>query len=82
MSYPILTRTMINDLIPNRKFNLIIIFGLSLLFLYIIKAILKYFFDYYGHMVGTGIQKDMRAQLFAVHRGTLDMPARTACAPW
>lgn len=65
MSYPILTRTMINDLIPNRKFNLIIIFGLSLLFLYIIKAILKYFFDYYGHMVGTGIQKDMRAQLFA-----------------
>ena len=65
MSYPILTRTMINDLIPNRKFNLIIIFGLSLLFLYINKAILKYFFDYYGHMVGTGIQKDMRAQLFA-----------------
>lgn len=65
MSYPILTRTMINDLIPNKKFNLIIIFGVSLLVLYIIKAILKYFFDYYGHMVGTGIQKDMRAKLFA-----------------
>lgn len=64
LSYPILTRTMINDLIPNQKFNLIIVFGICLLLLYIIKAILKYFFDYYGHMVGTGIQKDMRAELF------------------
>ncbi|MDD6121704.1 MAG: ABC transporter ATP-binding protein, partial [Solobacterium sp.] len=65
MAYPILTRQMMNDLIPNQKFKLIVIFGITLLVLYIIKAILKYLFDYYGHMVGTGIQKDMRTELFA-----------------
>ena len=43
MAYPILTRQMMNDLIPNQKFNLIVIFGITLLVLYIIKAILKYF---------------------------------------
>ena len=64
MAYPIITRKMINTFVPNRELNKIIFYGLLLLGLYIVKAILKYFFDYYGHMVGTGMQKDMRKQLF------------------
>ena len=64
MLYPIITRNMLNDFIPNRKFNLIIAFGITLLLLYLVKAILKYLFDFYGHVVGTGIQTDMRRDLF------------------
>ena len=64
MLYPIITRNMLNDFIPNRKFNLIITFGIALLALYLIKAVLKYLFDFYGHVVGTGIQTDMRRDLF------------------
>ena len=64
MLYPIITRNMLNDFIPNKKFNLIIIFGVTLLVLYLIKALLKYLFDFYGHVVGTGIQTDMRRDLF------------------
>ena len=63
--YPILTRYMLNDLIPNRRFNQIIIFGCVLLFAYVIKMLMKYSVDYYGHMVGTRMQADMRRQLFA-----------------
>ena len=62
--YPILTRYMLNDLIPNRKFNLIIVFGIVLLIAYIIKMLMKYSVDYYGHMVGTNMQADMRKELF------------------
>ena len=62
--YPVITRTMLNDLIPNRKYNSIIIFGLILLGAYILKMIMKYCLDYYGHMVGTNMQADMRKQLF------------------
>ena len=64
MLYPIITRNMLNDFIPNKKFRLIIIFGITLLVLYLVKALLKYLFDYYGHVVGTGIQTDMRRELF------------------
>ena len=62
--YPILTRYMLNDLIPNRKFNLIIVFGIVLLIAYIIKMLMKYSVDYYGHMVGTNMQADLRKELF------------------
>lgn len=64
MAYPVITRWMINDFVPNRKLNLIIIYGALLLLLYIFKAILKYLFAYYGHVVGVGLQKDMRKELF------------------
>lgn len=63
--YPILTRYMLNDLIPNRKFNQIIIYGSILLLAYVIKMFMKYCVDYYGHMVGTKLQADMRRELFA-----------------
>ncbi|MBR3228196.1 MAG: ABC transporter ATP-binding protein, partial [Erysipelotrichaceae bacterium] len=65
MMYPIINRRMLNDLIPNRKFDLIIISAVSLFVIYLFKAALKYLFDYYGHMCGTRIQADMRRELFA-----------------
>ena len=63
--YPIITRKMLNDLIPNQKYDLIIIWGLILLGSYVIKMIMKFCLDYYGHLVGTRMQADMRKELFA-----------------
>ena len=63
--YPILTRYMLNDLIPNRKFNLILIFGGVLLVAYVLKMLMKYSVDYFGHMVGTHMQADMRKEIFS-----------------
>ena len=64
IAYPIITRLMLNDFIPNRRYRLIITYGIILLIVYIIKMILRYCVDYYGHMVGTNMQADMRRQLF------------------
>ena len=62
--YPIVTRTMLNDLIPNRQYRLIIIAGISLFALYFIRMLLNYFIQYQGHMMGVRMQGQMRSEMF------------------
>lgn len=65
MVYPIVTRRMLNDLIPNRKFRAVVFAGLIVLGLYVMRLLLRYFVQYYGHMVGTAMQAQMRRDMFA-----------------
>lgn len=62
--YPIITRSMINDLIPNRKLRMIIISGIVLMLLYIFKMLLNYFIQYQGHVMGVKMQASMRSEMF------------------
>lgn len=62
--YPMITRTMLNDLIPNRNYRLILVFGLALLLIYVIRMLLNYFIQYQGHMMGVKMQAQMRSDLF------------------
>lgn len=64
MIYPIITRKMLNDFIPNQKYNLIITFGTVLFVIYIVRYALRFFVQYYGHLMGARIQADMRKDLF------------------
>ena len=59
--YPMITRTMLNDLIPNQKFQLIIYSGIVLLGLYIVRMLLRYFIQYQGHVMGVKMQAQMRS---------------------
>ena len=68
--YPIITRTMLNTLIPERNYRMIVILGLTLLALYFVKMCLNYFIQYEGHMMGVYMQARMRTDLFA-HLETL-----------
>jgi len=65
MIYPVITRNMLNDFVPNRKYNLVITFGIILLVIYIIRGLLKFFVQFYGHVMGVSIQSDMRKDLFS-----------------
>ncbi|MBO5293706.1 MAG: ABC transporter ATP-binding protein [Clostridia bacterium] len=62
--YPIVTRTMLNDLIPNRNYRMIVIFGCGLLVLYFVRMLLNYFIQYQGHVMGVRMQAQMRSDLF------------------
>lgn len=62
--YPIVTRTMLNDLIPNKKFKMIFIFGTVLLTLYFIRMLLNFFIQYQGHVMGVKMQAQMRRDMF------------------
>lgn len=57
-------RQMLNNLIPNRKYALIITFGLLLLLIYVIRMLLSYFIQYQGHVMGVKMQADMRRDMF------------------
>ena len=63
--YPIITRTMLNTLIPERQYQMIIVLGLLLLTLYLAKMMLNYFIQYQGHMMGVYMQARMRSDMFA-----------------
>ena len=63
--YPMITRSMLNDLIPGRKYSLIIWSGLLLLGLYAMKMLLNFFIQYQGHMVGVHMQAQMRRDMFS-----------------
>ncbi len=62
--YPIITRTMLNTLIPDRNYRMIVILGVTLLLLYLCKMLLNYFIQYQGHMMGVYMQARMRSDMF------------------
>lgn len=62
--YPIITREMLNELIPNKEYRMIISFGILLLVLYIMKMLLNYFIQYKGHVMGVRMQAQMRSDMF------------------
>ncbi len=62
--YPVVTRSMLNDLIPNRNYRMVVIAGVSLLALYLIRMGLMYFIQYYGHVMGVKMQAQMRSDMF------------------
>ena len=64
MVYPIITRTMLNDFIPNKLYTSIIGAGCIVLGLYILRMFLRYFVQYYGHVIGVRMQSQMRRDLF------------------
>lgn len=64
MLYPIITRNMLNEFIPNKEYNMIIIFGSVLLGLYFIRLLLNFFIQYQGHMIGVKMQARMRSDMF------------------
>ena len=68
--YPVITRTMLNTLIPDRNYQMIVVFGLTLLGLYFLKMLLNYFIQNQGHMMGVYIQAQMRTDMFT-HLETL-----------
>ena len=64
MVYPVVTRAMLEDYIPNRMYKTIIVAGVVVLALYIVRMLLRYFVQYYGHIIGVKMQSQMRVDLF------------------
>lgn len=62
--YPMITRDIMNDVVPNKDLRMLIIFGITLVVIFIFKAILNHFMQYWGHVVGVRMQGDMRSYVF------------------
>ena len=64
MAYPILTNKITKEFVHEGKIEWIILFGIGLLVCYIIRMLLRYFVQYYGHVIGVKMQGDMRRDMF------------------
>ncbi len=64
MVYPIVTNKMLNEYIPGKMYTTIVIAGGVVLVLYVLRWALRYFVQYYGHMIGVRMQSQMRKDLF------------------
>lgn len=62
--YPMLTRNIMNDVIPNKNLRLLWVFSIILFFIFIFKAGLNYFMQYQGHILGVRMQGEMRKDIF------------------
>ena len=65
MVYPIVTRNMLNVYIPEKMYSTIVVAGLVVLALYVLRMFMRYFVQYYGHIIGVRMQSQMRKDLFA-----------------
>lgn len=62
--YPMITRNIMNEVVPNKDSRMLIVFAVTLLLIFIVKAGLNYFMQYWGHVVGVRMQADMRSYVF------------------
>ncbi|MEG0051512.1 MAG: ABC transporter ATP-binding protein [Terrisporobacter sp.] len=62
--FPMMTRNLVNDSIPNKNLRMVVVFGATLFTIYVIKAACTYFMQYYGHVMGVRMQGDMRKEMF------------------
>jgi len=62
--FPVITSDFIDKYIPNENISMIIMWGLILTGLYFIRMGCNFFVNYYGHVMGTRIERDMRIDLF------------------
>ena len=65
MVYPIVTNKMLNIYIPEKMYGTIVAAGVIVLALYALRMMMRYFVQYYGHLIGVKMQSRMRRDLFA-----------------
>ena len=64
LGYPMITNKMLKEWIKDNNIRYILIFGIVLFLIYVIRMLLRFFVQYYGHMMGVRMQAQMRSDLF------------------
>lgn len=62
--FPIFSRKMINEIIPDGRMDLLVNWTILMMFLFVIRYISQYIVSYWGHVLGVRIEHDMRAEIF------------------
>ena len=62
--FPSATRNILNVYIPKNNLKAVYLIGIVLLIFYILRTVFSYIINYWGHMMGARIERDMRKDLF------------------
>lgn len=61
---PVLSRSIINEVIVDKDLSRLLSIGLLLLAIYLVQTFLVYFISYWGHVMGSRIEYDLRKDIF------------------
>ena len=64
LSFPVIVSAFIDNLLPTGNWQWIILAAIGLLVIYLINTILQFVVTYWGHMLGTNIERDIRSDLY------------------
>jgi ATP-binding cassette subfamily B protein len=70
--FPVFTRMLTKELIPNRQLKAMMILAGGVVALYVLRMVFQYIVNYWGHVVGVRMEYQMRKDLFS-HLQTLDV---------
>lgn len=62
--FPMFTRIILDETLPNKNFRQLYLFIIILFAIYIFQYMCSYFMQYWGHVVGVRMQYDMRKEVF------------------
>lgn len=62
--FPIVTNKTIKDILPNGNIRLFAVVIISMVVLFLIRALFEFVVNYWGHMLGVRMEYDMRNDLF------------------
>ncbi|RUS48279.1 ABC transporter ATP-binding protein [Cohnella sp. AR92] len=64
LGFPVAVNKVVDDLLPEKDWSLIVWACLGLLAVYLINTFMQFVVNYWGHMLGINIETDMRRKLF------------------
>lgn len=64
LAFPVAVQWFIDDLLPGKDWNIIVMTSIALLLVYLLSTFLHYVVTYWGHKLGVNIETDMREDLF------------------
>jgi ATP-binding cassette, subfamily B, bacterial len=64
LAFPLAVQWFIDDLLPEKDWQMIVSVSVALLMLYVLSTFLQYVVNYWGHKLGINIETDMRQELF------------------
>ncbi|WP_281738670.1 ABC transporter ATP-binding protein [Enterococcus dispar] len=65
LAFPVAVNEVIDKIMPQKEFCIILMACLALFLFYILNTILQYIVVFFGHKLGVNIETDMRKELFA-----------------
>ena len=68
--FPMVTRNILNEALPNNNISRVFMFTAVLAILYLFKLVFNYIIEYWGHVMGVRMQYEMRKDIFC-HLQTL-----------
>ena len=64
LSFPVIVSAFIDNLLPSGNWDWIIIAAIGLVIIYLFNTFLQFVVTYWGHMLGTNIERDIRNDMY------------------